>query len=99
MEVTVKYNDEHSLTIEEVVKQAIHNYGKNVTVEVLPDSTKAHDLIYFGLQQIITPKQLSLLFDDKHGYQSKLKSLRHETITKVQEIIDQVLIDNESKVT
>jgi hypothetical protein len=99
MEVTIKYTDEHSLTVEEVVAQATHNYGKNVTVEIMPDSTKAYDLIYFGLQQIVTHRQLSMLFDDKIGYQPKLKSLRSEVLFKVQEILDQVLVDNESKVT
>lgn len=99
MEVTIKYNDEHSLTVEEVVKQAEANYGKSVVVDVMPDSTKAYDMIYFGLQQIMTFKQLSMLFDDKLGYQSKLKDLRNETLVKVREIIDQVLIDNESKIT
>lgn len=99
MEVTIKYNDEHSLTVEEVVKQAEQNYGRSVVVDVMPDSTKAYDLIYFGLQQIMTHQQLSMLFDDKTGYQSKLKNLRSETLFKLQEIIDQVIIDNEAKVT
>ena len=99
MEVTIKYNDEHSLTVEEVVRQAEQNYGRSVLVDVMPDSTKAYDLIYFGLQQIMTHKQLSMLYDDKSGYQAKLKSLRSETIFKLQEIIDQVIIDNEAKVT
>jgi hypothetical protein len=99
MEVTIKYNDEHSLTVEEVVRQAEQNYGRSVLVDVMPDSTKAYDLIYFGLQQILTHQQLSMLFDDKSGYQSKLKNLRSETLFKIQEIVDQVLIDNEAKVT
>ena len=98
MEVTIKFNDEHSLTVEEIVKQAEQNYGRSVVVDVMPDSTKAYDLIYFGLQQIMTHQQLSMLFDDKSGYQSKLKNLRSETLFKLQEIIDQVIIDNESKV-
>lgn len=99
MEVTIKYNDEHSLTVEEIVKQAEQNYGRSVVVDVMPDSTKAYDLIYFGLQQILTHQQLSMLFDDKSGYQSKLKNLRSDTLFKIQEIVDQVLIDNEAKVT
>ena len=99
MEVTIKYNDEHSLTVEEVVRQAEHNYGKHVVVDIMPDSSKAYDLIYFGLQQIMTHQQLSMLYDDKSGYQSKLKNLRSETLFKLQDIIDQVIIDNEAKVT
>ena len=98
MEVTIKYSDSDSLTIEEVVRQATHNYGKNIEVSVMPDSTKAHDMIYFGLQQIITHQQLSMLYDDKHGYQASIQKLRNETLFKIQEILDQVIIDNEAKV-
>lgn len=99
MQVTIKYNDEHSLTVEEVVRQATHNYGKSVEVDIMPDSTKAYDLIYFGLQQIMTHQQLALFYDEKHSYQLKLKTLRSETLYKIQEIIDQVIIDNEEKVS
>ena len=65
----------------------------------MPDSTKPHDLIYFAIQQIITHQQLSMLYDDKLGYQSSIQNLRNETLYKITEIIDQVIIDNESKVT
>ncbi len=98
MQVTIKYNDEHSLTKEEIVRQTLTNYGKAAIVEIMPDSTNAHDLIYFGLQQIMVHKQLSMLYDDKHEYQNNLKKLRAETLYKLQEIVDQVLIDTESKV-
>lgn len=99
MQVTIKYHDEESLTIEEVVRAAVHNYGKAVTVEVTPDSNKAHDMIYFGLQSILTHEQLSLFYSDKHSYQNELQKLRNKTLVKLQELLDQVLIDNESKVT
>lgn len=99
MEVTIKYNDEHSLTVEEVVKIATDNYGKMAEITIMPDSTKPHDMIYFGLQQIITNRQLSIFYDDKHAYASNLHKLRAETLYKVQEILDSVIVDNESKVT
>lgn len=98
MEVTIKYSDDHSLTVEEIVRQASHNYGKNVEVLVTPDSFKPHDLIYFGLQQIITHSQLSFFYDDKHTYSANVQRLRNETLYKVQEILDQVIIDNESRI-
>ena len=78
--------------------QAVHNYGKAVEVSIMPDSTKPHDLIYFAFQQIITHDQLSLLYDDKLGYQNKLQALRNDVLFKAQELLDQVIIDNESKV-
>ena len=84
--------------MEEVVKQAVHNYGRLAQVEVMPDSTMAYDHIYFGLQQLITHEQLSLLFDKGSSYQQDIKRLRDQIIYKVTEIVDQVFIDNESKV-
>lgn len=99
MQVTITYNDDTALTVEEVVKQATHNYGNKAVVKVLPDSYTPHDLIYFGLQCIITHQQLSLLYDDKMGYQGSIQKLRNETLYKIQEILDQVIIDNESRVS
>ena len=99
MQVTIRYHDEDSITVEEIVRNAVHNYGKAAEVEILPDSTKAHDMIYFGLQQIMTHEQLGIFYDDKHSYQSELQKLRNKTLVKLQEILDQVLVDNESKVT
>ena len=84
--------------MEEVVKQAIHNYGKAANVEVTPESSMAYDQIYFGLQQLITHEQLSLLYDKGSAYQQDIKKLREQVLYKVTEIIDQVIIDNESKV-
>ena len=98
MQVTINYYDNEALTIEEVVRQAEHNYGKAAKVEVKSESSKPHDLIYFGLQQIITHRQLSLLYDDKFGYQKSVQDLRNETLVKIGEILDQVIIDNESRV-
>ena len=98
MKVQITYHDNESFTMEEVVKQAIHNYGKAVNVEITPESSLAYDHIYFGLQQLITHEQLSLLFDKDTAYQQDLKKLRESVLYKITEIIDQVIIDNESKV-
>ena len=98
MKVTITYHDNESFTVEEVVKQAVHNYGKLAQVEVMPESTLAYDYLYFGLQQLMTHQQLSMLFDKDSNYQQELKRLRDNIIYKVTEIIDQVIVDNESKV-
>lgn len=98
MQVTIKYNDDTSFTVEEVVKQAVHNYGSRTEVRVMPDSANPHDLIYFAIQCMVTYRQLSLIYDSKFSYQSDLKNLRSETITKLGEILDQVLVDNEAKI-
>jgi hypothetical protein len=98
MKVTITYHDNESFTMEEVVKQAVHNYGRAAQVEITPESTMAYDHIYFGLQQLITHEQLSLLYDRGAAYQQDIKKLRDEVMYKVTEIVDQVIIDNESKV-
>ena len=96
MQVTIKYVDNDSLTVEEVVRQATDNYGKNIKVEVMPESSIAYDLIYFGLQQLLTHEQLSLIYDSD-SYQHDLKKLRVNILEKLTEIVDQVIIDNEAK--
>lgn len=98
MKVKIEYHDEDSFVVEEIVKLAEHNYGNKVRVEVTSDSPAPHDLIYFALQQIITHRQLSLLYDSKDTYNKDIKMLRAETLGKVSEILDTVIIDNESKV-
>jgi len=98
MKVTITYHDTESFTVEEVVKQAVHNYGKQAHIEVMPDSTIAYDHIYFGLQQLITHEQLSLLYDKSGNYHQELAKLRTQILFKITEIIDQVIVDNESKV-
>lgn len=98
MKVEISYHDETSFTPEEVVKLAQHNYGKQVCVEITSDSPAPHDLIYFALQQIITGRQLALIYDSKFTYHNDIKTLRAETLFKLQEILDSVIIDNESKV-
>lgn len=99
MKVQITYHDNESFTVEEVVKQAVDNYGRLAQVNIMPESTMAYDHIYFGLQQLITHEQLSMLFDKDSSYQQDIKKLREQVLYKVTEIIDQVIIDNESKVS
>jgi hypothetical protein len=99
MKVTITYHDNDSLTIEEVVRQATHNYGKNCRVEVSPESWIAYDAIHFGVQQLITHEQLSLLYDRGDNYQHEIKKLRTDVLYKIHEIVDQVIIENETKVS
>lgn len=98
MKVNITYHDNESLTVEEVVRQAVHNYGKQVKVEIMPESTIAYDFIYFGIQQLITHEQLGLLYNNGDSYQSDIKKLRSDILYKIEEIVTQVIIDNESKV-
>lgn len=98
MKVTITYHDNSSFTMEEVVKQAVDNYGRGAKIEVTPESSLAYDQIYFGLQQLLTHEQLSLIYDSGASYQQDLKKLREQIMYKMSEIVDQVIIDNEAKV-
>lgn len=99
MKVQLTYNDTESLTLEEVVKQAVHNYGKMVQVEIRPESNLAYDYLYFGMQQLVSHEQFSLLFDRDANYQQDVQQLRQRVLYKVTEILDQLIIDNEAKVS
>lgn len=99
MKVNITYYDNDSLTVEEVVRQATHNYGKNCHVEISPDSWIAYDAIHFGLQQLITHEQLSMLYDRGTNYQAEIKNLRNDILEKVREILDTVIIENEARVS
>lgn len=98
MQVTITYTDNKSFTKEEVVRNALHIHGKTADVKVMPESSNAHDLIYFGIQQMLTHEQLSLIYDSNGTYQKDLQKLRAEVLYKLQEIVDTVIVDNEAKV-
>lgn len=97
-QVTIKYVDSTSLTMEEIVRLAETNYGKRATVEITADSSLPYDQIYWGIQQVITKEQLSLLFDKTCNYNKDIQKLRLSIIDKLEEIVDQVIVDNEAKV-
>jgi len=99
MKVKLEYHDRDSFTIEEIVSAAKRNYGTNVHVEVLPESNKPKDFLYTAIQGMITHEQLSLFFNDKNTYTSELQKLRKQVIATVVEVMDTVIIDNETKLT
>jgi len=99
MKVSIAYHDTDSLTVEEIVRRAESNYGKSIVVEITPESTLAYDHIYFGLQQLLTHEQISIFFDKGANYQLEIGNLRARVLSKVQEIVDQVIVDNEARVT
>lgn len=98
MKITLDYNDATSLLASEVVQNAKHIFGDNVRVHVSPDSSAPNDIIYFGIQQLITSEHLSILFDSDM-YQTDLRNLRASALATITNILDQVIIDNETKVT
>lgn len=99
MNVNIEYHDRESFTVEEVIATAKRNYGSNVQVTVSPESNKPKDFLYFAIQGIITHEQLSLFFNDKNTYTTELQKLRQEVLETIREVMDTVIIDNETKLT
>jgi len=64
----------------------------------MPESDTPIDIIYFGIQRYITGKHLSLLYDSGALYQKELEKLRSETLYKLGEILNEVLMDNEARI-
>ena len=98
MRVTLNYYDNSSFLIEEVIKEAKANYGSQVSVTVSPDSDTPIDSLYFAIQRLITGEHLTLLFDSGSTYQKDLEKLRAETMYKLGEVLNEVIMDNESKI-
>lgn len=97
MKVTVEYFDQESFLLEEVIKQARNNYGKNAKVTIEPDSTQPIDYLYFALQRLITGDHIQILYDSGPTYQQDLKKLRSEILYKVGEVLDEVIMDTEAR--
>jgi hypothetical protein len=73
-------------------------HGDKAVVRVHPDSTTPHDLILFALEQMITTTQLESYFNDGALYQKNLAILRANTLHKLEELLNEVIMNNESKV-
>lgn len=97
--VEISFRDSSSLTVKEIISSAKSLYGATAQVRVKPagDSPESH--IYFGVQQLITEKQVSSFFEDGTIlYQKRLEELRREVLEEVNDLISQVIIDNEGKI-
>lgn len=100
MKVITKFYEESALTVEEVVSRIKDGLGVTPSsIEIYPDSNDPLDHIYFGLQQLVTYKQLDYLFDAGPLYQEKLAALRAEVLQQLENELDRVISDNESKVS
>jgi len=97
MKVVIKYYDDDALAPEEVIARAKRQYGEFSKVEVYPDSSDFYNLTYFAIQKHITSKQVDAYFHDGALYDAKARDLKREVICQIEEIINQVIKDNESR--
>lgn len=99
MLVTIEYTDREALIGSEAEHNAKHLFGEHAKVTVRPDSNEPKDIIYFGIQQLITNEQLALLYDRAASYNKDISQFRNQVIATLTDLLDQVIIDNESRVT
>ena len=99
MKVRITYFDHTSLTKDEVIRQAKELFGEYTEVEVFPSSNDPWDIVYFGLQQAITYDQLGILFDSGSLYPLKLKELKESINKRLQDELNTVIKDNETRVS
>lgn len=97
--IIIEYFDTEALTVEEIVKNAKRVHGSTSTIKVLPDSMLPHDLIQFALWQMTAAEQTGIFFNEGALYPQKLKELRASIIYKLEELLDDVLLENEEKIT
>lgn len=100
MKVILKYYDSSSLSEEEVVSRAKESLGvQPSSIEIYPDSNDPLDHIYFGIQQLVTYRQLDMLFQAGPLYGDKLSALKAEIMSHLEDELDRVISDNEHKVS
>ena len=99
MKLVAKYHDLDSFTSEEAIRRAKDILGDFIEVKAYPSTTDPWDNIYFAIQQIITAEQLNILFDEGPLYPEKLKEFKAKILTKLEAELDEVIKDNEQKVS
>lgn len=97
MKVKIEYFDHHSLLKEEIAENAKRLFGNSAYVETYPETNNSEDMLYYAIHQLITAEQLNLLYDSSTAYNISIKKLRAEILSKMEEILNQVIIDNETK--
>lgn len=92
--------DNDALTRQELVERLkqLHNCQEN-DIEVLPDSDDPLDYISFGIQQLITHRQIDLFFESGPLYEERLCSLRRMVLDQLESELDRVIVTNEDKLT
>jgi hypothetical protein len=93
MKVTDSYQDNESYTIQEAKQKVKSIFGEEAVVDVRPDSSEINSYLYYALQAIITPEQISEFFDGDNN----LDRVRSSTLDIVSKMVERVIIDNEEK--
>lgn len=100
MKVILKYYEDSALTEEEVIARAKESLGVSPSsIEIYPNSNDPLDHIYFGIQQLVTYRQLDMLFESGPLYGEKVSKLKAEIMQILESELIRVISDNEHKVS
>lgn len=97
MKVSIKYHDTTSFGPDEIKANLKGLLGESISLEVLPDSTDPHSLIYFAIQEMITMSQIDAYFHAGPLYPERKKELKAQAMEFFSEVFDLVIQDNEDK--
>lgn len=95
--VTITFDDDASLTSQEIKDNLSAVYGINADIEVFPGSTSPAAYIQYGISELLTPDQAHVFFDEPELYDKKLKVLRKALVKKLLYILNDVIMENEDK--
>ena len=92
MKVILEYNDNESLTKEEVVHNIRLRHGENAKVQVLPQDQSPEGHIKFGLRELIAIDQIEYHFDYRggRGYKVQLEERKQEIMELISELLEEV---------
>ena len=71
----------------------------NAEIHIEPTSNSPEDLIYLGIWRLISDTQIEMFVDDPDLYPSKIVDLRRKLLTQLGDILSEVIVDNEHKVS
>ena len=97
MKLIAKFHDVDSFTATEAIRRAKDLLGDYTDIRAYPSTNDPWDIVYYALQQIVTGKQLNMLFDEGALYPIKLKEFRSEILGRLMDELDEVIQDNEHK--
>jgi len=96
MKVTVEFEDTDSLTEAEAVSNAKSLFD-DARVTAGPGSGRTSEYyLYYALNSMITEEQIELYFSNV-GYEPFMSALKDKTMSKVTEVLNKVIEDNENK--
>jgi len=100
LKARIRLIDQDVLTKEELVERIKQLHGcQESDIEVFPDSDDPLDYISFGIQQLITHRQIDLFFESGPLYEERLVVLRRQVLDQLESELDRVIVLNEDKLT